>query len=178
MSVAAAATPAARPRVVAAVAAVVALAAAALIVVGFLRMPGSDAVAGVAGGSDAVGKATSAVAAADQIAVDFTSFNYRTLAQDQARVAANLTPTFRATYLAQSRPLRAVIVRARSSATSQVVADGLSSFDPAAGKASVIVALNVTSRNIKTQGTVQYYRFSVQLQHVGTKWLASNVMQE
>jgi hypothetical protein len=54
----------------------------------------------------------------------------------------------------------------------------LSSYDPTAGTANVLVAVNVTSQNIQTKGTVQYYRFSVQLQRQGQQWLASNVVQE
>jgi Mce-associated membrane protein len=152
---------------------VVALAAGALIAVSIATAPSP-----ASGGGSQTAQSQAALGQAGQIVVDFTSFDYKTLTQDQSRIAADLTPTFRQTYLSQSRPLNAVIIKAKSVATSQVVASGLSSYDPVAGKASAIVAVNVTSRNIKTKGTVQYYRFSVQLQQVGGKWLASNVGQE
>jgi hypothetical protein len=177
MSSPAAGSAAARPRLVAVLAAVVALAAAALIVVGVTTLPDAGA-AGSTGPAAAAAGATTALNQGSQIAVDFTSFNYKTLAQDQAQIATHLTPTFRKTYLTQSRPLNSVIRKAKSVASSRVVASGLSSYDQTAGTATVIVAVDVTSRNVKTQGTVQYYRFSVQLQRQGSEWLASNVMQE
>jgi hypothetical protein len=173
----AAGSAAARPRLVAILAAAVAVAAAALIVVGVTTLPDAGAV-GSNGTAAAASGATTALNQGSQIAVDFTSFNYKTLAQDQAQIATHLTPAFRKTYLEQSRPLNTVIRRAKSVASSRVVASGLSSYDQTAGTATVIVAVDVTSRNVKTQGTVQYYRFSVQLQRQGSEWLASNVMQE
>jgi hypothetical protein len=152
---------------------VVALAAGALIAVSIVTAPSAASGSGspTAGAQAALGRA-------GQILVDFTSFDYKTLSQDHSRTAADLTPTFRQTYLTQSRPLDAVFRKAKSVATSQVVASGLSSYDPVAGRATAIVAVNVTSRNIKTNGTSQYYRFSVQLQRLNGTWLASNVGQE
>lgn len=171
---------AARARLVAIIALAVAIAAGVMIIVGLSRLPDASAVDSTAtqGTAGAAAGATTALNEGGQIAVDFTSFNYKTLAQDQAQIATHLTPAFRKTYLAQSTPLNNVIRKAKSVATSQVVASGLSSYDPTAGTATVIVAVNVTSQNIKTHGTVQYYRFSVQLQRQETQWLASNVAQE
>jgi len=156
----------------------VALVAGALIGLSLTSQPSASQSGAASDAGSAVAGAQTALGEAGQIAVDFTSFNYKTLTQDQSRIAADLTPTFRQTYLQQSRQLNAVIRRAKSVATSQTVASGLSSYDPVAGQATAIVAVNVTSRNIQTKGTVQYYRFSVQLQRISGKWLASNVSQE
>src|SRR5690348_11579571 len=104
----AAGSAAARPRLVAILATIVALAAVALIVVGVTTLPDAGA-AGSTGPAAAAAGATTALNQGSQIAVDFTSFNYKTLAQDQAQIATHLTPTFRKTYLAQSRPLNSVI---------------------------------------------------------------------
>jgi Mce-associated membrane protein len=155
----------------------VAVAAAALIVVAVTTLPDAGA-AGSTGPAAAASGATTALNQGSQIAVDFTSFDYKTLSQDQAQIATHLTPTFRKAYLTQSQPLNSVIRKAKSVASSRVVASGLSSYDQTAGTATVIVAVDVTSRNVQTQGTVQYYRFSVQLQRQGNEWLASNVIQE
>jgi hypothetical protein len=60
-----------------------------------------------------------------------------------------------------------------------VVATGLSSFNPSAGTATVIVALNDTTKNTKSPaGTVQYFRMQVQMVKQGGEWVASAVTPE
>lgn len=123
--------------------------------------------------------ATTALAEGGQLAVDFTSFNYQDLAQDFSQTASHATPAFAKVYLAQSRSVATLIKKAKAVSVSQVVATGLASFSAAHHTATVIVALNDTTKNTKsTAGTVQYFRMQVQMVSQNGQWLASQVTPE
>jgi hypothetical protein len=143
-------------------------------VVKLIRNSGSDSGSGPVGSA-----AVTALADGGQLAVDFTSFDYRTLGRDFVRTASHATPAFAKTYLQQSRLVASVIRKAQAVSVSQVVATGLSAFNPAAGTATVIVALNDTTKNTKSPGgTVQYFRMQVQMVKQGGDWVASAVTPE
>jgi hypothetical protein len=174
----AASTPA-RARLVLAVALVIAVAAGGLAGVALHKL----SQARHAGSHPSQGSAAAAAAAktvmADggQYAVDFTSFDYRTLARDRASTATHFTPAYAKAYLVQSKALGPGIRKAKAVAVSQVVATGLRAFNPSAGSATVLVALNITTKNIKSpDGSLSYYRFSVPLQRRGDQWFASNMV--
>jgi hypothetical protein len=121
--------------------------------------------------------ATTAMAEAGQLAVDFTSLDYRKLAQERAATAQHLTPAFAKVYLAQSKVTAKDIRKVKAVAVANVVATGLQAYSPAAGTANVLVAVDVTTKNVaKKAGVTQYYRFQIQLLRQGSQWLASNVV--
>jgi hypothetical protein len=123
--------------------------------------------------------ATTAMAEGGQIAVDFTSFNYQTLTADLNRTANRATPAFAKIYLAQSHAVSSLIEKAKAVSIAQIVATGLQSFSPTKHTATVIVALNDTTKNTKTPaGSVQYFRMLVQLVNQNGVWLASQVTPE
>jgi Mce-associated membrane protein len=123
--------------------------------------------------------ATTALTEGGQLAVDFTSFDYRTLSKDRNETASHLTPSFAKIYLTQSGVTAPDIAKVKAVSTSKVVATGLQAFSPAKHTATVIVALDDTASNVKSpKGTLQYYRLQVQLVEQNGHWLASNVELE
>jgi Mce-associated membrane protein len=153
---------------------------AALSVVGVVALSSASAspqrdTATSANAADAA-SATAAMVEGGQLAVDFTSFNYRTFNTDLVATAKHATPTFAKIYLAQSKAVAPAIKQVKAVAQSRVAATGLQSFSPAKGTASVIVALNETTSNVKSPGGTQVYlRMQVTLVKQGGQWLASGV---
>jgi Mce-associated membrane protein len=165
-----------RANVIVAFALVVTIAAAVLSVLGVIKLTRSSGSAGSSTNASVAAEATTAMTEGGQIAVDFTSFDYRTLSQDYKQTAAHATPTFAKTYLQQSRLVAKFVKKAKAISTSSVVATGLVAFNPTAGTATVNVALNDTTKNIKSPaGAVQYYRMSVELVKQNGVWLAQGV---
>jgi hypothetical protein len=165
-----------RANAIVAFALAVTVAAAVLSVFGVVKLVRNSGTAGSASNPAATAEATTAKTEGGQIAVDFTSFDYRTLAADYKRTAAHATPAFAKTYLQQSRLVASFVKKAKAISTSSVVATGLVAFDPTAGTATVNVALNDTTKNVKSPaGAVQYYRMSVDLVKQGGVWLAQGV---
>jgi Mce-associated membrane protein len=171
-----------RTQLVVVVALVVAVIAGAIAVVNAVKLTdGSHASSNPTGtGTSALAAtATTAVAEGGQLAVDFTSFDYRTLDQDRTQTASHLTPAFAKVYLAQSSATSPYITKIKAVSVSQVVATGLQAFSPSKHTASVDVALNDTAKNIKSPtGAVTYYRVQVQMVDQNGQWLASNVVLE
>jgi Mce-associated membrane protein len=164
----------ARTRAVVVAAVVVAVVAAVLSGLEIGRLA-SGSGAGSRPSAAAAG-ATTALTDGGQLAVDFTSFDYQTLNHDFEATAAHATSSFAKTYLAQSKAVASLIRKAKAVSVSQVVATGLQSYSPAKGTATVLVALNDTTKNTKSpSGSVQYFRMQVQMVRQGDKWLASAV---
>jgi Mce-associated membrane protein len=117
---------------------------------------------------------TTLLAVGGQLAVDFTSFDYRHLDADFAATARRATPAFAKTYLTQSRSVASVITKAKAVSTSQVVATGLKSAS--ATNAVVLVAINDLTKNTSSpKGTTQYFRMQISLVRQNGQWLASQV---
>jgi Mce-associated membrane protein len=166
-----------RAQLVVVIALIVAVGAGALAVLGVVKYAHASSTSGSSGRTAALASgATTALTDGGQLAVDFTSFNYQTLDQDFTKTAKEATGAFAKTYLAQSRAVESLIVKAKAVSVSQVVATGLQSYTPSKGTATVLVALNVTTKNTKTPaGTVQYFRMQVQMVNKGGKWYANAV---
>jgi hypothetical protein len=123
--------------------------------------------------------ATTALTEGGQLAVDFTSFNYQTLNQDRTATARHLTAAYAKIYLAQTGVTASDITKVKAVSVSQVAATGLQAFSPASHTATVIVALDDTTKNIESPGgALQYYRLQVQMVNQNGQWLASNVTLE
>jgi Mce-associated membrane protein len=117
---------------------------------------------------------TTLLAVGGQLAVDFTSFDYRHLDADFTATAKRATPAFASTYLKQSKSVASVITKAKAVSTSQVVATGLKSSS--ATNAVVLVAVNDLTKNTQSpKGTTQYFRMQITLVHQNGQWLASQV---
>jgi Mce-associated membrane protein len=117
---------------------------------------------------------TTLLAVGGQLAVDFTSFDYRHLDADFTATAKRATPGFASTYLKQSKSVASVITKAKAVSTSQVVATGLKSSS--ATNAVVLVAVNDLTKNTQSpKGTTQYFRMQITLVNQNGKWLASQV---
>jgi Mce-associated membrane protein len=157
---------------------VVSLLAGLLAIAGGVEWVHSRHHGSSAGGTDSVNsaQATTAMAEGGQLAVDFTSFNYQTFSQDLAATSKHATPAFAKVYLAQSRAIAPAIKKVKAVANSQVDATGLQSYSAAKGTASVIVALDESTKNVKTPaGTVVYLRMQVKMVRQHGQWLATGV---
>jgi hypothetical protein len=168
-----------RARAILIVAAIVALLAGTFVGLGLRKLShDKDAAdhpsAGLAG---AAAGAKTALVTGGQLAVNFTSFDYRTLPQDRANTAKHFAPAYAKAYLVQSKALAPAIRKAKAVAVSSVVATGLSSYDPTAGTATVLVALNIDTKNSATPaGAPSYYRLEVSLEKDGPEWLATKML--
>lgn len=118
------------------------------------------------------------LAAASQVAVNFTTLDYRTLTQDFKQLGDLATPAYRKQFLTQTPATAELIVKAKASSKGQVVARAVQNLEPQTNptSAEVILAVNDTITNTSNpKGAVQYYRFDIKLQKVGGRWLASAV---
>lgn len=115
-----------------------------------------------------------ATAAAGQLAVDFTSIDYRHLQQEVAATASHASQAFATKYRATMNALAPIYRRGKVIVTTSVRSTGLQSISSNA--AVVLVALRGTSINTATpNGSEQLFRIQVDLEKQGRTWLASNV---
>lgn len=138
---------------------------AAFTTVEFVRTPASASVSN---------DRQSALNAANLVAVNFTTLDYRQLTQDFQRLAALATPSFRQAYLTQTNAAAEYIVRFKGRSTGTVVASAVQNAD--AANAEVIVAINDTIVNTKyPKGTIRYFRLDIKLARQHGKWLVNSV---
>ena len=118
---------------------------------------------------------TSALEAGKQSAVALSSYNYKTLDQDFGAVASRSTPTFRDSFNQSSGSLRTVLQQYDATATSTVVAAGVTSASQ--DRAVVLVFLNqvATNTNQKAGPTTDQSRVEVTLSRSGSRWLIDGV---
>jgi Mce-associated membrane protein len=113
-----------------------------------------------------------AVAAASQEITNFTTYDYRTIKGDFARVSDLATGGFASDFRTGAADLEKLIVAGKATSKGVVVAAGAESFSPA--HAVVLLAVDDTVKNAKVpKGTVRRYRFSVTVDLVGNRWLVS-----
>lgn len=150
--------------VVAVVVAVVMLAAAAVFAVLYVRSRSNA--------SELAGTRATVVSAAANLAVDFSSYDYRRLDTDFARVERQLTPAFRKSYSATAGALKATLVQYKAVGTARVLDSGLSRLS--SSKATVIVFLDQTvTRSTSPTPSVDRNRIRVRLERSGDRWLVS-----
>jgi Mce-associated membrane protein len=154
-----------RALVVLGVATVVLIATVALSVVGLVQL---------SHGNHVDDERRQAAAAAGQLAVDFTSIDYRHLQQDIATTAAHATAAFATKYTATIKALGPVYRRGKVVVTTSVRATGLQSIT--SSSAVALVALKgVSSNTVTPNGSETLFRIQVNLAKQGHTWLASNV---
>lgn len=117
---------------------------------------------------------TDALAAARQIAVNFSTLDYRTFDRDTARVTAEATGAFRSDFAAQAAQIKQVVVANKSVSSGQVAQAALVSAT--SSTARVLLALDATVTNTSaTQPTARHYRVQLDLAKVKGRWLASQL---
>lgn len=114
----------------------------------------------------------SALTTAQKAAVDFSTYDYRTLAQSFATVERELTGSFKKDYKSTAASLKPTLTQYQAIATAKILQAGVTTIS--AKKAVVIVFLDqtVTSKTSKTP-TVGRNRIQVTLLHSGHRWLVS-----
>lgn len=116
----------------------------------------------------------SALTAARQAALDFTTYDYRSLGKDFARVTAQATGTFKTSFAAQATKLSSLLVQAKATASGQIITAGVAQLSPRT--ATVLVILDDHVQNVTApSGTVKHYRMTVELSRVHGRWLVSQL---
>ena len=116
-----------------------------------------------------------ALRAAQQYAVDFSSYDYRNLDQNFSRTAADLTGSFKTSYTQTAAALKATIVQYQETSTTKIVAAAVQSVSPHHAVVLVILDQTVTGSNLKTP-TVNRDRAMLTLVRTGSgRWLVQNL---
>lgn len=158
--------PARRGPLVAASAAAVALLAAA-IVLGVLYVQARNKDSGVSPATR-----QQALASAQKVAIDFSTYDYRHLDQNFAQVASELTGKFATDYQATARSLKATLMQYQAVATAKVLDAGLVSISANKAVAILFVDQTTTGKVSKTP-TVDRNRLRVTMERHGNRWLTS-----
>jgi Mce-associated membrane protein len=116
--------------------------------------------------------------AASRFATDFSTYDYRHIDADFARVAADATGSFKRDFLVQSAGARDLLVKAKAVSNTEVVRVATVCVEsrecPQA--AEILVALNRTVFNTQVpNGRTDAMGLDVTLVRHGTGWLASGV---
>ncbi|MDP9219020.1 MAG: hypothetical protein M3P23_00585 [Actinomycetota bacterium] len=115
-----------------------------------------------------------ALAAARQIAVNFSTLDYRTFDRDIARVTAAATGGFRTDFASQAAQIKSVVVENKSVSTGQVAQAAIVSST--AKTARVLLALDASVTNTAaTTPTARHYRVQLDLTKVNGHWLANQL---
>ncbi|MCQ4043292.1 hypothetical protein ACFOSC_01020 [Streptantibioticus rubrisoli] len=114
------------------------------------------------------------LAAARQLALNFTSLDYRHYDQDSKNVLNLATGDFRQQFASQTSNLTQLVTTNKSVSEGQVLDAGIARAD--AKSASVLVAVDSKVTNVSApQGQARNYRLQVDLVFQGGRWLTSNV---
>ena len=117
-----------------------------------------------------------ALDAGQQIAVDFSAYDYRHLQQDFSRVIDESTGTFRSDFQRQSATVQDIIVRVHAVSTAEVASAGLVKVSHTA--ATVVVAVNRTVKNTSAPtGQSDSFGLQLALLRIHGRWLVSSVTQ-
>jgi len=107
-------------------------------------------------------------------ALDFSTYDYRTIDADFGRISAELTPGFRSQYQATSASLRSIVVQYRGVATATVQGIGLASITDKQAVVVVFLDQQVTNTSTKTP-RIDRNRLQITLQRNGSGWLMSDL---
>jgi Mce-associated membrane protein len=115
-----------------------------------------------------------ALAAARQIAVDFSAYDYRHLQQDFNRVLAESTGSFKSEFATQSAGVQDVIIKVQAVSTAEIASAGVVSAGHSG--ATVLVAVNRTVKNTSApNGQSDSFGLQIILTRLKGRWLASQV---
>jgi len=117
--------------------------------------------------------ADEALAAARQVAVDFSSYDYRHLAEDFKHVADESVGRFHADFLKQSTGVQDLIVKAKAVTTAQAASAAVVSSSPR--QATVLVAVTRTLQSKGHDPQTESYGLEITVVRQGGRWLASDL---
>jgi Mce-associated membrane protein len=115
-----------------------------------------------------------AVAAARQVAVNFSTLDYRTFDRDTARVSAETTGAFHTDFATQAAQIKQVVVSDKSVSSGQVGQVAVVSSTPTRARVLVVLDATVTNTSSPTP-TARHYRVQLDLTKVHGRWLASQL---
>ncbi|HZC72398.1 MAG TPA: hypothetical protein VE442_17005 [Jatrophihabitans sp.] len=118
---------------------------------------------------------TSAVAAAKSFALDFGSYDYRSLDTHFKEVAALMTPGFRKSFLATSTKLTSTFEQFKTHVTARIEGSGLTSASPSRAVAVVFLDQTVHTSQSSTP-RLDRNRLEIHLVRGGDKWLVSKLL--
>lgn len=116
----------------------------------------------------------SALDTAKKYALDFSTYDYRHIDADFAKIASELTPSFRTQYQATSASLKSIVVQYRGVATATVQGIGLTSITSTQAVVVVFLDQQVTNTSTKTP-RIDRNRLQIALQRNGAGWLMSDL---
>lgn len=115
-----------------------------------------------------------AVAAATQLAVNFTTLDYRSFDRDARRVLDGSTGTFKAEFSAQSSQLKQLVTANKAVSKGKVLRAGLVAYDTDSARVLLVVDADVTNSSATTP-VARHYRMQVDLNRSGGQWLAGQL---
>lgn len=115
-----------------------------------------------------------AVAAATQLAVNFTTLDYRTFDRDAQRVLDGATGTFKQEFAAQTDQLGKLVTSNKAVSKGKVLAAGLVSHDADSARVLLVVDADVTN-TAATTPVARHYRMQVDLTRSGEQWLTDQL---
>lgn len=117
----------------------------------------------------------SALQTARQFALDLTTINYQTAAQDVQQVIDGSTEQFPKEFFGVGGPeFAAFVTRLQLESTGEVTSAGVERVDETSAR--VLVAVRATVRDVNTpDGTPFNYRWGVELVWTSDRWLVSKV---
>ena len=118
---------------------------------------------------------TSALQAGKESAVALSSYDYRTLDKDFGAVTSRSTPTFRDSFNQTSASLRKVLEQYDATATSTIVAAGVTSATEHRAVVLVFLDQKATNTNQTAGPTTDQSRIEVTLARSGSRWLIDGV---
>jgi hypothetical protein len=165
-----------RALVVLVVSLVVIVLAAALSVLGLRHLGAKDGSQGRSVNQEKARIASRAqvLGAAGQLAVDFTSIDYRNLNAEFQATSQHATSDFAKKYLATVKAFAPLYKRGKVVQSTSVESAGIQALSD--DSAVVLVALKGIATNTESpNGSEQLFRMQVDLSNVDGAWLASNV---
>jgi Mce-associated membrane protein len=119
---------------------------------------------------------SSALLAAQQDAVDFSSFDYQNVQANSTKVAAHLTPSFAKSYLSATASLRTLIAQYKGKAVATVRGAAVSNVSTSGATVLLILDQSITTAQSATPRIDRYRaQMTLERQKDGT-WLVSNLV--
>ena len=115
-----------------------------------------------------------AVAAATQLAVNFTTLDYRSFYRDAQRVLDGATGTFKQEFSAQTDQLGQLVRTNKAVSKGKVISAGLVSHDADSARVLLVVDADVTN-TAATTPVARHYRMQVDLTRSGEQWLTDQL---
>jgi Mce-associated membrane protein len=116
-----------------------------------------------------------ALEAARAAAISLTTYDYRTLDEDFARVSGQATGEFQQEYAETSEQLKPALLESQAVATSEVPAVGIASLSTDPVEVEVVVAVDQTITTAGAAPRTEYNRIRMTLVRTDEAWLVGKV---